>query len=350
MNLNQIFVSIAFALLCLPAFSLTCNEITDLKIKSDLRDLIFKNLTDIGVICSDQKSCTLAEREELKPYWNDYFSNQFFKKYSEFIEFGMNSDVVHLHEFSKVDCRFQVHVGHGLIRPILESDNDIFKYGYAIPYSLKTGFIEDEAWGYISYVGCRNRLTTDCTAVMTYAQGFARYSLLKRLPFARQMLTSVENPLPHLHTNFLNYFRNNHSDIKIAIFEVNSFPKIMENRSLGKPNFDGIEMIGSIVSKPEKSASVTNAGKNSPPASPKCPPMTYPEESRQRTEEGTVQLRFLVGVNGNVVQGEVGKSSGYPKLDEAALKLLFTCEFKPAFKDGNPTQSWARLSFTYKLK
>jgi len=158
MNLRQIFTSIAFALLSTSAFSLTCSEITDLKIKSDLNELIFKNLTDVGVICRGQKACTESERDELKPHWNDYFSNQFFRKYSEFIEVGINSDVVPSHEFSKVDCRFQVHAGYGFTRPILETDKNIFKYGYAIPYSLKTGFIEDEAWNYINYAGCRDTL------------------------------------------------------------------------------------------------------------------------------------------------------------------------------------------------
>jgi TonB family protein len=350
MIFRQIFISIVFALLCFPAFSLTCNEITDLKIKSDLRELIFKNLTDVGVICSGQKACTETEREELKPHWNDYFSNQFFRKYSEFIAIGVNSDVIHMNAFSKVDCRFQVHVGHGLTSPILETDKNIFKYGYAIPYSLKTGLIEDEAWNYINYAGCSNRLTTECTALMTYAQGFARYSLLKRLGFARQMLTEVENPLPQVHSNFLNYFKNNLSDTKIAIFEVNSFPKIMENRSLGKPNFEGIEMVGSIVPPPIQGPAFSGVDRTPPPSASKCPPITYPEESRKRNEQGSVHLRFLIDIDGGVIQGAVAKSSGFSMLDEAALKLLFTCHFKPALQNGKSAQSWARMSFTYKLK
>jgi len=253
MNLKKIVICIGFLGFLLPSFAMTCNEINDQKIKVDLRNLIFKDITDIGLICTKHKTCATTELNELKPYWDDFFANQLIKKYSEFIDILLESESkgkLDIHQFKSVDCRFQVHVGFGFTRPILESDPNIFKYGLSIPYSLNTDLIETEAWRYINYAGCRSQLTTDCSGVMMFAHGFARYALLKRLPFARQMLTDIENPTIEMKSDYLNYFRNDLFEKKIVIFEVTAFAKILENRLSGKPSYEGIEMKGPLTHTP----------------------------------------------------------------------------------------------------
>ncbi len=67
-------------------------------------------------------------------------------------------------------------------------------------------------------------------------------------------------------------------------------------------------------------------------------------------EEGTVTLKFLVGVDGKVIQAEVEKSSGFKRLDEAARTGLSRCQFKPATVDGKPEQGWASLKYTWRLE
>ena len=67
-------------------------------------------------------------------------------------------------------------------------------------------------------------------------------------------------------------------------------------------------------------------------------------------EEGTVHLRFLVGVDGKVLQAEIEKSSGYKRLDEAARAGLARCQFRPATVDGKPEQSWASMRYTWRLE
>ena len=81
-----------------------------------------------------------------------------------------------------------------------------------------------------------------------------------------------------------------------------------------------------------------------------CEKPDYPSASRRLEEEGTVSLRFLVGVDGKVLQAEVEKSSGFRRLDEAARAGLSKCQFKPATLDGKPEQAWASMKYTWRLE
>ena len=84
--------------------------------------------------------------------------------------------------------------------------------------------------------------------------------------------------------------------------------------------------------------------------SAQCEKPEYPSASRRMEEEGTVQLRFLVGVDGKVIQAEIEKSSGYKRLDEAARAGLARCQFRPATVDGKPEQAWASMRYTWRLE
>lgn len=100
-----------------------------------------------------------------------------------------------------------------------------------------------------------------------------------------------------------------------------------------------------------------------PPAAPPAPVRTaavvsaqscekpaYPAASRRAEEEGTVVLRFLVDVDGRVIDSQVDASSGFKRLDEAARLALARCQFKPATTDGKPEQSWASMKYTWRLE
>jgi protein TonB len=81
-----------------------------------------------------------------------------------------------------------------------------------------------------------------------------------------------------------------------------------------------------------------------------CDKPDYPSASRRMEEEGTVSLRFLVGVDGKVIQSEIEKSSGFKRLDEAARAGLSKCRFQPATVDGRPEQAWASMKYTWRLE
>ena len=95
-------------------------------------------------------------------------------------------------------------------------------------------------------------------------------------------------------------------------------------------------------SEPVRTAAVVNPAQ--------CEKPEYPSASRRMEEEGTVHLRFLIGVDGRVIQAEVEKSSGFPRLDKAAENGLAKCRFRPATVDGKPEQAWASMRYTWRLE
>lgn len=92
-----------------------------------------------------------------------------------------------------------------------------------------------------------------------------------------------------------------------------------------------------------RTPAVINAAQN-------CQKPEYPSASRRNEEEGTVQLRFLIGTNGQVIESQVEKSSGFARLDEAARSALSKCQFKPGTLNGAPEQSWASMKYTWRLE
>ena len=93
---------------------------------------------------------------------------------------------------------------------------------------------------------------------------------------------------------------------------------------------------------PVRTAAVINASG--------CEKPEYPSASKRLEEEGTVQLKFLVGVDGKVIESAIEKSSGFRRLDEAARAGLSRCQFKPGTLDGKPQQSWASMLFTWRIE
>ena len=80
-----------------------------------------------------------------------------------------------------------------------------------------------------------------------------------------------------------------------------------------------------------------------------CAKPEYPHNSQRNEEQGTVALQFLIGVDGNVVDSRVEKSSGFKDLDKAAQRGLSQCKFKPAIADGKPQQSWTKVQYVWRL-
>jgi protein TonB len=81
-----------------------------------------------------------------------------------------------------------------------------------------------------------------------------------------------------------------------------------------------------------------------------CQKPEYPRKSIRNEEQGTVVLQFLIGIDGQVVDSRVEKSSGHRDLDSAARAALSLCKFKPGTVDGKPEQSWTRMTYVWKLE
>ena len=81
-----------------------------------------------------------------------------------------------------------------------------------------------------------------------------------------------------------------------------------------------------------------------------CAKPDYPSASRRMEEEGTVTLKFLIGVDGKVLQADIEKSSGFARLDEASRNALSKCQFRPGTVDGKPEQSWTTIQYKWRLE
>lgn len=67
-------------------------------------------------------------------------------------------------------------------------------------------------------------------------------------------------------------------------------------------------------------------------------PPRYPKESRRLREQGVVLLRLLLGTDGRVADISVAKSSGHPRLDQAALSAVRRWRWSPAIRGGVAVQ------------
>ncbi|MES2296987.1 MAG: energy transducer TonB [Pseudomonadota bacterium] len=81
-----------------------------------------------------------------------------------------------------------------------------------------------------------------------------------------------------------------------------------------------------------------------------CAKPDYPKASLRNEESGTTNMRFLIGVDGHVVESQIVKSSGFRDLDKAAVAALSKCKFKPGTTDGKPEQSWAPVQYVWSLE
>lgn len=62
----------------------------------------------------------------------------------------------------------------------------------------------------------------------------------------------------------------------------------------------------------------------------------YPSTSRNLGEEGRVRIRMCIGTNGRVTEASISETSGYSRLDDAALRSTRQYRFRPGTEDGKP--------------
>lgn len=79
------------------------------------------------------------------------------------------------------------------------------------------------------------------------------------------------------------------------------------------------------------------------------PVLSYPRASRELGESGVVRLRVLVDEQGRPREVEVAKSSGHPRLDQAALQAMRAARFQPHLEDGQPRSVWVLAPLNFQL-
>ena len=79
------------------------------------------------------------------------------------------------------------------------------------------------------------------------------------------------------------------------------------------------------------------------------PSVQYPPISYDNAEEGTVTLLLAVQTDGSISDIRIARSSGYQRLDAAAVRSLRQAKFQPATCHGKPFAVRIHQSFIFKI-
>lgn len=116
---------------------------------------------------------------------------------------------------------------------------------------------------------------------------------------------------------------------------------------------------------PAPTAPSAPSAPSAPPAPPAPPPalippsaiqylvlpdIVYPSTSRRLGEQGLVVVAVLVDTEGVPQQAQVVQSSGFDRLDRAALAGVRRARFRPYTEDGRPMAGWARIPIPFELE
>lgn len=108
-----------------------------------------------------------------------------------------------------------------------------------------------------------------------------------------------------------------------------------------EPVLSSEPVLDAITSPPIESTSLSVTRRTDP---------VYPPASRRAGEAGQVQLRVLVDESGHPREVQVLKSSGYERLDEAAVTAIKRWLFAPARQGSGPVTSWTQVSVLFRLE
>lgn len=78
-----------------------------------------------------------------------------------------------------------------------------------------------------------------------------------------------------------------------------------------------------------------------------CDKPRYPDDALRADQAGKVDVRFKIAADGSVLKKFIGRSSGFPKLDSAALDPDLNCKFRPASINGKPVRGNGGIGFTF---
>jgi len=76
----------------------------------------------------------------------------------------------------------------------------------------------------------------------------------------------------------------------------------------------------------------------------------YPMVARRNGEQGTVTIKVLVARDGTPANVSVDKTSGYARLDNAALETIRSWRFAPARQGAQPVEAWVLVPIVFRLE
>ncbi|MBL8370183.1 MAG: energy transducer TonB [Burkholderiaceae bacterium] len=80
------------------------------------------------------------------------------------------------------------------------------------------------------------------------------------------------------------------------------------------------------------------------------PRPAYPPLSKRLGEQGKVVVRVLIGTDGGAQKAEIRTSSGFDRLDQAALATVQRWRYVPGKRDGVPEAMWFNVPINFVLE
>ncbi|MES1980768.1 MAG: energy transducer TonB [Pseudomonadota bacterium] len=80
------------------------------------------------------------------------------------------------------------------------------------------------------------------------------------------------------------------------------------------------------------------------------PKPPYPPISRRMNEQGKSIIRVLIGIDGSPQKAEIAKSSGYDRLDQAAMTTVMRWRYVPGKRNGVPEEMWFNVPINWVLE
>ena len=80
------------------------------------------------------------------------------------------------------------------------------------------------------------------------------------------------------------------------------------------------------------------------------PAPRYPQASRRAREEGEVLVRVLIDIDGRPGEVRILRSSGYARLDDAAIEAVRAALFRPYVADGRARAAYVRVPVEFALR
>lgn len=79
-------------------------------------------------------------------------------------------------------------------------------------------------------------------------------------------------------------------------------------------------------------------------------PPHYPNDSRRKREQGTVLITVVVGFDGSVADASLSHSSGFARLDRAALSAVKRWKWSPTLRAGHSVMVRGIVEIPFILK
>jgi len=146
------------------------------------------------------------------------------------------------------------------------------------------------------------------------------------------------------------------ASVPVAVDTAPAVP-VVQDDSAPAPSIDVFAAIGAAVaggtieeSKDERGSGGNYVGPNFNVSYFSNPEPEYPSQSRRLREQGLVKLRVHVTEQGRTGEVALHKSSGYNRLDKAAMDAVWRWRFHPAQRAGTPVAGWVVVPIRFELQ